>query len=155
MGEIGHVKENPGAINKDSKNEDLLIDVEEEKEEKGDKCDEDIQGECKDYLSTLAHDLIGDRFYLDADDSTDKFNSNQIDVYPWPNIDFANFDLNLTNSYTVYRKNEVKWIIETIGNNKYNKKKTENDIENRTDCENGRFNHVLQNELIKIGIKSR
>ncbi|KAF7380367.1 hypothetical protein HZH68_016232 [Vespula germanica] len=99
MGEIGNVKENPGAIKKDSKKEDLLIQVEEEKEEKADTGDEDVQGECKDYLSTLAHDLMKDRFYLD-------------DI----------------------------------------KEKTENIIENRKDYENGRFNHELQNELIKIEI---
>ncbi|KAL2750256.1 hypothetical protein V1477_001499 [Vespula maculifrons] len=101
MGEIGNVKENPGAIYKDSKKEDLLIDVEEEKKEKADKGDEDVQGECKDYLSTLAHDLMEDRFYLDIEE------------------------------------------------------KTENDIENRNDYENGRFNHALKNELIKIEIKLR
>nr|KAF7390433.1 hypothetical protein H0235_017595 [Vespula pensylvanica] len=102
MGEIGNVKENPEAINKDSKKEDLLIDVEEEKEEKADKGDDDVQGECKDYLFTLAHDLMEDRTYLDD-----------------------------------------------------NKEKTDNDIENRKDYENGKFNHELQNELIKIEIKLR
>ncbi|KAF7380386.1 hypothetical protein HZH68_016251 [Vespula germanica] len=99
MGEIGNVKDNPGAIKKDSKKEDLLIHVEEEKEEKADTEDEDVQGECKDYLSTLAHDLMENRFYLD-------------DI----------------------------------------KEKTENDIENRKGYENGRFNHELHNELIKIEI---
>ncbi|KAL2720008.1 hypothetical protein V1477_021155 [Vespula maculifrons] len=59
-----------------------------EEEEKGDTGDEHVQGECIDYLSTFAHDLIEDRYYLDDDDSTDKFNSNRIDVCPWPNIDF-------------------------------------------------------------------
>ncbi|KAF7380369.1 hypothetical protein HZH68_016234 [Vespula germanica] len=54
MDEIENVKENPGAINKDSKNEDLLIYVEEEKEEKGDKGDEDVQGTIKG-LTDLFH----------------------------------------------------------------------------------------------------
>ncbi|KAF7380368.1 hypothetical protein HZH68_016233 [Vespula germanica] len=99
MGEIGNVKDKPGAIKKDSKKEDLLIHVEEEREEKADTGDEDVQDECKDYLSTLAQGLMKDRFYLD-------------DI----------------------------------------KEKTENDIENRKDYENGRFNHELQNELIKIEI---
>nr|KAF7390434.1 hypothetical protein H0235_017596 [Vespula pensylvanica] len=102
MGEIGNDKENLGAINNDSKKEDLLIDVEEEKDKKGDTRYEDVQGECKDYSPTLADDLFDDRFYLDNDDSTDKFNSNHIDVCPWPNIDFVNFDLNSTISNTVY-----------------------------------------------------
>ncbi|KAF7379319.1 hypothetical protein HZH66_014690 [Vespula vulgaris] len=94
--------------------EDLRIDVEEEEEEeKRDTGDEGVQEECVDYLSTLAHDLIEDRFYLDDDDSTDKFNSNRIDVCPWPNIDFVNSDINWKISNTVYRENEVKWIIET------------------------------------------
>nr|KAF7390439.1 hypothetical protein H0235_017601 [Vespula pensylvanica] len=94
------IKGKSRAINKHSKKEDLLIDVEEEKEEKADKGED--QGECKDYLSTLAQDLMEDRTYLDD-----------------------------------------------------NKEKTENDIENRKDYENGRFNHELQNELIKIEIKLR
>lgn len=42
-----------------------------------------------------------------------------------------------------------------IGNNKNNKQKTENDIENRNDYENGRFNHGLKNERWKIEMKSR
>nr|KAF7390425.1 hypothetical protein H0235_017587 [Vespula pensylvanica] len=84
-----------------------------EVEEKGDTGDEDVQGVLKDYLSTLAHDSIEDILYLDDDDSTDKINSNHIDVCPWPNIDFVNLDLNSTISNTVYRENEVKCIIET------------------------------------------
>ncbi|KAL2750287.1 hypothetical protein V1477_001491 [Vespula maculifrons] len=64
----------------DSEKEDLRINLEEEEEEGGDTGYEDGQGECKDYSSTLAHDLLDDRFYLDDDDSTDKFNSSQNDV---------------------------------------------------------------------------
>ncbi|KAF7380371.1 hypothetical protein HZH68_016236 [Vespula germanica] len=113
MSEIGNDKENLGAIENDSKKQDLQINLEEEEEEREDTRYEDIQGECKDYSSTLAHDLFDDRFYLDDDDSTDKFNSSQ------------------------------------------NNEKTENDIENRNDYENGRFNHELQNKLIKVEIKLR
>ncbi|KAL2750249.1 myb-like protein X [Vespula maculifrons] len=104
-----------------------------EEEEKGDTGDEHVQGECIDYLSAFAHDLIEDRYYLDDDDSTDKFNSNRIDVCPWPNIDFVNSDINWKISNTVYQ----------------------NDIENRNDYENGRFNHGLKNERWKIEMKSR
>ncbi|KAF7380365.1 hypothetical protein HZH68_016230 [Vespula germanica] len=43
MGEIGNVKDNPGANNKDSKKKDLLIHVEEEKKEKADTGNEDVQ----------------------------------------------------------------------------------------------------------------
>ncbi|KAL2750224.1 hypothetical protein V1477_001541 [Vespula maculifrons] len=94
--------------------EDLRIDVEEEEEEeKRDTGDEGVQEERVDNLFTLAHDLIEDRYYLDDDDSTVKFNSNRIDVCPWPNIDFVNSDINWKISNTVYRENEVKWIIET------------------------------------------
>ncbi|KAL2750293.1 hypothetical protein V1477_001497, partial [Vespula maculifrons] len=73
-------KEKLGAIKNDSEKEDLRINLEEEEEEGGDTGYEDGQGECKDYSSTLAHDLLDDRFYLDDDDSTDKFNSSQNDV---------------------------------------------------------------------------
>ncbi|KAL2720003.1 myb-like protein X [Vespula maculifrons] len=118
----------------DFRKEDLRIDVEEEgEEEKRDTGDEGVQEECVDYLSTLAPDLIEDRYYLDDDDSTDKFNSNRIDVCPWPNIDFVNSDINWKISNTLYQ----------------------NDIENRNDYENGRFNHGLKNERWKIEMKSR
>ncbi|KAF7380691.1 hypothetical protein HZH68_016556 [Vespula germanica] len=111
--EIGNDKESLGAIKNDSKKDDLRINLEEEEEEREDTRYEDTQGECKDYSSTLAHDLFDDRFSLDDDDPIDKFNSSQ------------------------------------------NNEKTENDIENKNAYENGRFNHELQNELIKIEIKLR
>ncbi|KAL2750263.1 hypothetical protein V1477_001506 [Vespula maculifrons] len=78
MSEIDNDKEKLGAIKNDSEKEDLRINLEEEEEEGGDTGYEDGQGECKDYSSTLAHDLLDDRFYLDDDDSTDKFNSRTI-----------------------------------------------------------------------------
>ncbi|KAF7380384.1 hypothetical protein HZH68_016249 [Vespula germanica] len=86
----------------DRKNGNVMVREKEEKEEKADTGDEDVQGECKHQFSTLAHDLMEDRFYLD-------------DI----------------------------------------KEKTGNDIENRKNYENGRFNHVLQNKLIKVEIKLR
>ncbi|KAF7380340.1 hypothetical protein HZH68_016205 [Vespula germanica] len=83
MDEIRNDKENLRAINNDSAKKDLF------------------------------NDSIDDRSYLDADHSTDKSNSNQIDVGLWSNIDFANLDLISKITNTVYRKNEVEWIVET------------------------------------------
>ncbi|KAF7380379.1 hypothetical protein HZH68_016244 [Vespula germanica] len=77
---LATIKKILGAIKNDSKKEDLRINLEEEEEEREDTGYEDIQGECKDYSSTFAHDLFDDRFYLDDDDSTDKFNSSQNNV---------------------------------------------------------------------------
>nr|KAF7404471.1 hypothetical protein H0235_015165 [Vespula pensylvanica] len=53
-------------------------DEEEKVEEKEKK--EEVQDKGKDYEPTLVYDSIDDRFYLDNNDSKDKFNSNQNDV---------------------------------------------------------------------------
>lgn len=83
-------------------------------------------------------DLINDRFYLDNDDFRDKFNSNEKDIGGWTIIDLANLVLNSKISNIVYRKNEVKWNIETYNNNM---EITESSTANRNGYENGSFNH--------------
>ncbi|KAL2745333.1 hypothetical protein V1477_006188 [Vespula maculifrons] len=84
------------------------------------------------------------KFYFDNDDSRDKFNSKQNDVDVWPIIDIANLNLISKIPNTTYRKNEVKWMIETNNNNI---KIIESNIENRNDYESGKFNYGLKNEF--------
>lgn len=64
----------------------VLIDVEEEEEENGDTEDEEVQGKANLYILDYSFD---DRYYLDDDHSTNKFNSNQNDVCLCPILDFA------------------------------------------------------------------
>ncbi|KAL2715901.1 myb-like protein X [Vespula squamosa] len=116
-------------IKNDSEKENLLIDAEEEKE---------VEDEGKDY------DSIDNRFYSNNDDSRDKFNFNQKDVGVWLIIDLANLNLNSKIPNTMYRKNEIKWMIETNNNNM---EITENNIEIRIDYDSERFNHGLKNEF--------
>ncbi|KAL2729309.1 myb-like protein X [Vespula maculifrons] len=52
----------------------------EEKEKEEEAKEEEVQDKDKDYKPTLVYDSIDDRFYLDNNDSKDKFNSNQNDV---------------------------------------------------------------------------
>ncbi|KAF7380344.1 hypothetical protein HZH68_016209 [Vespula germanica] len=80
----------------------------EEEEKKGDTKDEEVQGKAKDYESIIIYDSFDDRYYLDDDHSTNKFNSNQNDVGLWPIIDFSNLYLISKIFNTVYRKNEVE-----------------------------------------------
>ncbi|KAF7380341.1 hypothetical protein HZH68_016206 [Vespula germanica] len=87
MGEIRNDKKNLMAINNDFKKENLGIKAEDEEEVKGSTGDEEVEGEGK---------------YKD---------SNQADVGLWPNIDFAILELNSNVPNTVYRKDEVEWII--------------------------------------------
>nr|KAF7406595.1 hypothetical protein H0235_014251 [Vespula pensylvanica] len=119
---------------------------EEKEEEEEEEEEEEVKDEGKDYETTLVYDSIGDRFYLDNDVSKDTFNSNQNDVGVWPIIDLANLDLNLKIPNPMYRKNEIKWMIETNNNNM---EIIGNNIENRNDYENKRFNYGLKNEFRK------
>nr|KAF7390429.1 hypothetical protein H0235_017591 [Vespula pensylvanica] len=99
-------------LRQSTQRKDLVINVEEEEEERGDTEDEELQGEAKDYKSIIVYDSFNDRYYLDDDHSTNKFNSNQNYIGLCPVIDFANLDLNSKIFNRVYRKNEVEWIIE-------------------------------------------
>ncbi|KAF7380483.1 hypothetical protein HZH68_016348 [Vespula germanica] len=76
-------------INNDKERSGLLIDVEEEGEERRDTENEEEQGKSNDYESIIVYDLFDSRYYLDDDHSTDKFNSNPNDVGLCPITDFA------------------------------------------------------------------
>nr|KAF7390424.1 hypothetical protein H0235_017586 [Vespula pensylvanica] len=76
-------------INNDKERSGLLIDIEEEEEERRDTNNEEEQGKANDYESIIVYDSFDDRYYLDDVHSTNKFNSNQIDVGLCPIIDFA------------------------------------------------------------------
>lgn len=95
-------------IGNDKERRGVLIDVEEEEEGKGDTEDEEVRGKASDYESIIVYDSFDDRYYLDDDHSTNKFNSNKNDVGLWPIIDFANLYLISKIFNTVYRKNEVE-----------------------------------------------
>ncbi|KAL2711898.1 hypothetical protein V1478_018919 [Vespula squamosa] len=143
QGEEEEKQEEQGEEEKEEEEKEKEVEEEEEKEKEE---EEEVEGEGKDYEPILVYNSIDDKFYLGNDDSRDKFNSNQNDVGVWPIIDLANLDLNLKISNMIYRKNEVKWMIET---NNSNMEIIENNIENRNDYESGRFNHGLKNEFRK------